>query len=298
MTALQTLKAKKEQAHVNCIWGLNWQGDDLYTGGLDGIYKRWNVGVDEIVERYSSGKAMTGVTSIAVVKDGSMSVVCHQHSLIRFFDNASNTEIAQIDPGLLEAWTISISPGDDILAAGTYKGDVNIWSMQDDHEKLTTLSTQSKFIVSLAFNVKGGLATAGIDGMVSIFDVQTQNVVSKLDAHAMPIRSIAFSPDGNLLYTASDDRHIKVHDLRNGTVINSFSHFGLLHSVDASPNHRHFASACSDHSVVLWDIGMQKLLKKYSAHKDHVMSVKFDCNDSTGRRFASVGNDSLLQIYE
>ena len=31
--------------------------------------------------------------------------------------------------------------------------------------------------------------------------------------HAMPIRSLTFSPDSQLLITASDDNHIKMYDV-------------------------------------------------------------------------------------
>ena len=68
----------------------------------------------------------------------------------------------------------------------------------------------------------------------------------------------------------------------------------------------------SDHNVYLWDIGTQKLIKKYNTHNDEVWCVKYDATatggtgtgttaeDSSGigRRFASAGDDGLLQLYD
>ncbi|KAI2575434.1 WDR61 isoform 14, partial [Pan troglodytes] len=34
-----------------------------------------------------------------------------------------------------------------------------------------------------------------------------------LEGHAMPIRSLTFSPDSQLLVTASDDGYIKIYDV-------------------------------------------------------------------------------------
>ena len=34
-----------------------------------------------------------------------------------------------------------------------------------------------------------------------------------ISGHAMPIRGLCFSPDSQLLVTASDDSHIKIYDV-------------------------------------------------------------------------------------
>ena len=49
--------------------------------------------------------------------------------------------------------------------------------------------------------------------------------------HAMPIRSLTFSPDSQLLITASDDNHIKMYDVYHSkmlVVFKAYSHTCLL----------------------------------------------------------------------
>jgi WD repeat-containing protein 61 len=142
------------------------------------------------------------------------------------------------------------------------------------------------------------LACAGIDGVVNIFDMNTQQILHKLEAHALPIRSIAFSPEDDLLYTASDDRHANVYDVRSGALVGSFSHSGMAYSVDTSPDFRHFAVGCADYTVSVWDLGMQRRVQKFDTHTDQVWGVSYDKSDHSGRRFASVGDDATIQIYE
>eukprot|EP01038_Epipyxis_sp_PR26KG_P011530 gene11530-15445_t len=316
--SLHLKESKKiEGAHNDCIWSVLWNNTGLYTGSLDGTLKIWDVASDNnnqsitnITNTFTSNKRKVGITSIACTSTGSTVIACYENSNIEFINLSRNSDdendstikasYSIIEPGLFEAWSISLSPGDDVLASGTNRGGVNVWSMSPDgqHEQIKTIETQNKFIISTAFSIDGKFATAGVDGIVNLIDMTTQQIVHKLDAHALPIRSIVFSPDGDLVYTASDDRHVSVYDIHNGLLINSFSHSGMAYSVDVSPNKRHFAVGNSDYSTSIWDLGMQKRVQKFDAHHDLVWGVSFDKSVSSGRRFASVGDDTLLQLYE
>lgn len=289
---------KAEGAHADNIWSVTWSHGDLITGSLDGTIKIWSVSNDSITSKFQSSKQRVGVSSLAAVQDGSIAAVCYQDSVIRFYDLINKREVASIDPGLFEAHSISFSPADDVLVSGNNRGGVNVWTMQEGHEKVATLETDNKQILSTAFSIDAKLACAGIDGVVNIFDMNTQQILHKLEAHALPIRSVAFSPEDDLLYTASDDRHVNVYDVRSGALVSSFSHSGMAYSVDASPDFRHFAVGCADYTVSVWDLGMQRRVQKFDLHADQVWGVSYDRSDHTGRRFASVGDDAMIQIYE
>lgn len=287
---------KIEAAHNDGIWAVHWSHGNVLTGSLDGTIKCRD---KDLIEIGSSSAQKIGVTSVIATSDGNTAVACYQDAVIRFFNIQNGMEeIAVLDPGLLEAWTVCLSPHDDVLVSGTQSGAVNIWSMSEGHEKVTTLQTNNKFILSTAFSSDLKLATSGLDGFVNVFDINTQQIIHKVEAHALPSRSVAFSPDGNLIYSASDDRHICVYDAVSGAVVNTFSHSGMCLSVDSSSDYRHFAVGCANHSVAVWDLGMQRCIHTFDSHADQVWGVKFDDTDTTGKRFASVGDDSLLQIYE
>lgn len=57
------------------------------------------------------------------------------------------------------------------------------------------------------------IASGALDGIINIFDVAQGKLVGTLEGHAMPIRSLCFSPDSQLLLTASDDGHMKLYDV-------------------------------------------------------------------------------------
>lgn len=57
------------------------------------------------------------------------------------------------------------------------------------------------------------IATGAIDGIINIFDVAAGKVAQTLEGHAMSVRSLCFSPDSQMLLTASDDGHMKLYDV-------------------------------------------------------------------------------------
>ena len=105
-----------------------------------------------------------------------------------------------------------------------------------------------------------------------------------------------FSSDGGLLFTASDDRHMGIFDVKTGLNVNTFSHSGMCLSLDLSNDKRHVAVANSDHSVTYWDMAMQRRLQVLdNPHTEYVWDVKFD---DGGKKIVSLGDDGIVQVYE
>jgi WD40 repeat protein len=301
MSLLPQTTKKCEGAHGDGIWAVAWVQGDLITGSLDGSIKLWDVqqSKESLICKYNSNKRKTGIVSLAAVQDGSVAVACFQNSVICFYDIISKREIEYIEPGISEAWSLCLSPGDDVLASGNSRGVVNIWSMQEGHEKVASLPTHNKkFITSTAFSIDGKLGAGSVDGVASIFDINTQSITQKIEAHGLPIRSIVFSPDGNLLYTVSEDHHANVYDARTGSLVDSFSHAGMVLTLSASTDQRHFVTGCSDGQVYYWDLAMRKCKQQTHAHRDMAWGVAFDPSDPACRKFASVGDDAAIYIYQ
>jgi WD repeat-containing protein 61 len=289
-------KQKISDVHDEGIWCLSWCQGSLVTGSLDGTIACNDI-LDAKNAKFRSSSASIGVTSLITLLDGSMAVACYQDSTLRFFDLFNDKEVECIDPGIMEAYGISISPGEDILVSGSLKGYINVWSMQEGHEKVASFETKSKFILTTAFSLDGKLATGGMDGMVNIFDMSTQQAIHKFDAHAMPARSVVFSPEGSCVFSASDDHQVNIFDVRSRNLVQAFSHESMAFAVDVSPDGRRFLVGCSSGQVSLWDLGMQRRQEKYDDHNDIVWSVQFD-KSAGGSRFASCSDDASVQVYE
>jgi WD40 repeat protein len=161
-------------------------------------------------------------------------------------------------------WVV-VSPDFKSLAGVSGK-TVKLWDARTRQETLTVKGEHTNPVQCVAFSADGKLLASGdgirqarpavvppVPGVVKMWDAKTGQLLRTFEEHPCRILSVALSPDGKRLASASEDRMVKVWDTQTGQVLHSFptpggGRVGYL-GVAFSPDGQRLAS-----SAKVWDL--------------------------------------------
>lgn len=165
-------------------------------------------------------------------------------------------------------------------------------------------SPSSPLWLHVTYDVEPGTArflTAGIDrdldacdAVAAAFEIATAEAAFDLDGHTGPVRAAAFSPDGTLAVTTSDDGTARLYDTTAGAFLRNFAGgYGTINDVAFSPDGTRFVIGAADGTVAIVETTSGALVQAgFVGHADSINAVAWS---PTGDQILS-GDDGGIAI--
>jgi serine/threonine protein kinase len=130
----------------------------------------------------------------------------------------------------------------------------------------------------------------------ALWQVDTGSLQAYQLGHTERVNSAAFSPDGRLFATASDDDSIALWQVSDGGLARKIeASLGGITNVDFSPSNLLLAAGSWDGDVGLWQLSDGHLLRALQGHEGSVRDVEFSPD---GKLLASASDDHTIRMWQ
>jgi len=190
---------------------------------------------------------------------------------------------------------VAFSPDNKLLAVGSY-GQVIVWDLEKA-QPIKALTNVLGAINDLRFSPNGDLLAVGggqpsAKGDLRLYQVSDWKLLATLRGHDDVVFSLAFSPDGKQLASASFDHSVRLWDVQSHATIKEYHHHSdFVYAVAFSPDGKRLVSASKDRTIQLFDMQSGKSVFTFSGMEQDVMAVAFHPD---GKSVISSGFESAI----
>ena len=277
------------EGHTGWVNSVAYSADGrfLASGGADGVVRVWRT------EDWSEFARLEGhtrpVSGVAFTPNGTYLATGGLDSLVRIWwlPGGLSHELECISGEIL---SLAISPDGRTLAVGVSSG-VHLFGLSgrrfDPCGRTMFLQGAAS---TLAFSPNGHWIAAGSinHGKVRLYPMPFGNTIFELQAGQGRILALAFSPDGKLLATASENLDVNLWELNfaEGQIAvaywDTFWHDELVKALAFSADGKLLATGSFDNAIRLWDIRRSELVQTlWRTRQDQVLSLAFAPDDNT-----------------
>jgi WD40 repeat protein/serine/threonine protein kinase len=296
-------------AHQNLVSGVAFSptGQYLATGSEDRLLHVWDIKRGKIAASKPLRTLLLSspVNSLAFSADGSRLAAGTNDHRVTVWDVSEGGEPRKLQGHAAAVHSVAFSPDGLRLASASADQTVKVWDATTDQEALP-LGMAGGMVYQTVFHPTGEqLAYASSDPgdpAVRIWDRSTAEEVGGLRGHAKGVYGVAYSRDGCLLASASEDQTIRLWDVATGRQLAVLAgHEALVSKVAFSSDRHWLASSSFDSTVRLWDIcriGEDNAVPSARVLRGHVGRVRNVAFSPDGRRLASVGDDQIVHVWD
>lgn len=241
------------------------------------------------------------VTHSAFSPDGKRIVTTSWDHTVRVWNVETGEDLQKLEGHTDGVTHAAFSPDGKYIVSTSVDKTIRIWQVDSlpgffSVEKMkmigtgkrTIFSNDGKKIISISYSDY-------YDNIIQIWDAKTGFELKRLIGHKRTINSIALSPDGQHIASASSDKSIRIWDIETGELLSLIQgHNDEVYAVAYSPDGKYLASASSDETIRIWDATTGIEIKRIESEEEYIPSLVF----SLDGRLIAAADFSLIKIWD
>eukprot|EP00731_Ephydatia_muelleri_P035576 Em0137g8a len=300
-------------AHESDVSALCFSPDGtcLATGGSDKVVKVWTLRPDMPTKELYVCKVL--IPSVAVLSGSKASIMSVQ------FDPQCKVILAASNDNTARLWSISEGRSKHILeghsgkvlcakfiadethkmVTGSHDRTLKIWDLSQKSCIRTLFAGSSCNDIIAGKGMGTSIISGHLDKRIRFWDARTNAAASEI---ALPgkVTSLDHNPDRQLLLCCSRDDTLRLIDLRQNSIMSTFSTSGFKVGEDwsracFSPDGQYVAAGSADGSVFVWEVASGRMKSK----KEHMVSSVVVCGwHPSGQLFASGDRSKKVILWK
>jgi WD40 repeat protein len=278
----------------------------LVSAAADGGIIEWDIAARQAITTHVIGQSK--VSRSAFSPGGALLATDGPGNTVVLWDASTGAQTGITLTGLLSpVASLRFSPDGMRLASGSVNGQLTLWDVDSGNVVISATALVGQ-VRALAFSADGALLASGgcsnlitnscERGEIRLWDTATGRPASEpLISTSGYVDSVAFSKDGKLLASGSDDGPLVIWDAithKRQRII--YGHTQPVRALAFDPGGTLLASGSADNTVALWDAGSgQRFGRVFDEHDNDVTALLFS---DDGTQLFSASADNALVVRD